>query len=176
VLIFEFIVFPLGTILAGYALGYANQASVMVISYLAADLLAMITRGRTLMGIKIARITPWKPPYPRVISTVLGGLFLLALTSVAVLELLNGQLFLGLASLSLVALCICYIAARRLKRYERPLAFVSSLLLLAMVLLIALYVQNMAFKLLILLLAVAWGFFVALGAYGLLFRRQHAKL
>lgn len=110
------------------------------------------------------------------ISTVLGGLFLLVLTAVAVLELLNSQLFLGLASLLIVAPGICYIVARRLKRFERPLAFLSSLLLLARVLLIALYVRNMAFKLPILLLAVAWGFFVAPGAYGLLFKRQNAQL
>lgn len=57
-LIFEFIVFPLGAVLAGYALGYASQASATVIGYLAADILIMITKGRTLMGIKIARITP----------------------------------------------------------------------------------------------------------------------
>jgi hypothetical protein len=171
--ILEFIVIPVGAVLAGYLLGRAGWVSAMVIGYLAADILVIITRGRTLLtSIKIAWIAPWKMPYSHVLTIILKTLFMLMLIGIAIFELIKGQLFPGLATLSLVALAICFIAARRIKQYERPLWFVLSLLLLAMVLFIALNIENPVIRLFIFLLALVWGFFVALGAYNLLIRKR----
>jgi predicted neutral ceramidase superfamily lipid hydrolase len=173
-LIFEFIIMPAGAILAGYLLGKLGQVSTIVIGYIVADILVTVAKGRTLFGIKIARIKPWKVPHARVLVPIFKALFLIALTAIAILEVVSGQLLIGLGTLCLVALCICFLILRRMKQYERPLAFISSLLLLAMVLLIAASVENTALRLIILLLALAWGFFVALGAYNLVFRREKA--
>jgi hypothetical protein len=170
-LTFEFIVMPVAAVLVGYASGYISYALVMAISYLIADCLVMMTRGRTMLGIKIGRLKPWKVLDSKAIITVLGGLFLLFMTATAALQMMRGQLLLGLTSLCLVAMCISSLIGRWMKRYERLLSVLTMSFALIMVLLFAAYVEHQVVKLLMLLLALAWSFFVALGVYNVFLRR-----
>ena len=157
--------------MAGLALGMASAGLVLAIGYAGAETLTVIAMGRTLMGIRTDGIVHQESPRVKAVQTILGTLFFAVLAAVSLLELLYGQTIIGLATLSLVALGAIFILLRWTKRYRRPLGFAGSLLLLAMVLLIAAGVGQPLLRLIALLFAVIWGFFVALGAYNLFFQR-----
>ncbi len=57
-LIGEFVVVPVVAILAGYALGNTSLGIPVAASYIGADILVMITRHRTLMGIRLSGNKP----------------------------------------------------------------------------------------------------------------------
>ncbi|OPY27372.1 MAG: hypothetical protein A4E28_02037 [Methanocella sp. PtaU1.Bin125] len=174
-LTFEFIVFPAVAILAGYWLGYLDPASAIVVSYFVADITTTIVSGRTLMGVKIPRIKPWKLHYARPLMAVLSVLLILILAAVAILELISGKLLIGLASLCLVAIYINALIMQWKKMYDRRLAAAFGFLLLIMMLLIAAYVEHPIIKIITLLLALAWSVFVALGTYNVFIKRQQAQ-
>lgn len=54
-LILEFVVMPAIAILGGYALGNGSFGLSVAAGYIGADILTMITRHRTLMGIRLSR-------------------------------------------------------------------------------------------------------------------------
>ncbi len=173
--ILEFLVLPVGAILTGYALGFTSQASVMAITYLIADILTTAIRGRTFLGTKIGWIKPLKLPYPRILTTVISGVFLVFLTAIAILEMINGHMLIGLGSLCLVAICISALIMQWKKQYDQRLSILSAFLLLVMVLLIAAYVENPIIRLITFLLALAWSFFVALGVYNVFIKRKQVQ-
>ena len=77
------------------------------------------------MGIKISRFKPWKAFDSRLTTSVIGALFLIFMMAIATFQIMRGQLLMGLASLCLVAMCICYMIGRWMKQYERPLSVMT---------------------------------------------------
>ncbi len=118
-------------------------------------------------------IVPWETPGSLVLSTVAGAIFMLFLTGIAVLEISSGQPLIGLGTLCIVTMGICYMITRWKKQYMRPMAVLSSVLLLAMTLLMAAIIENPLARIVILLLAVAWSFFVILGIYNVFLKARN---